>query len=119
MFFFNHFSPLVLQKFKWVKSYPAHPAFVTSTVGGIQDFLSDWASSTRVFFLFSAHGLPQGFIDQGDLYEYECRLSYQAVMKSFPKAKALLCYQSRFGPEQWLKPYTMDVCEDIQVCMWA
>lgn len=114
-FFLNHFTPFTLQKFKWVKSYPAHPAFIDSTVRAIRDFLIlTGLKQEEVFFLFSAHGLPQNFIDKGDLYEYECRASFHNVMESFPEAESLLCYQSKFGRGEWLKPYTADVCRDIR-----
>ena len=114
-FFSEHFSPLTLQKFKWIKSYPAHPAFIASTVSGIQDFLKlTGLKEEEILFLFSAHGLPQAFIDNGDFYEYECSTSFKSVMKAFTAADGLLCYQSKFGPGEWIKPYTVDVCRDIQ-----
>lgn len=114
-FFSEHFSCLTLQKFKWIKSYPAHPAFIATTVKGIHDFLHlSGLKEAEVLFLFSAHGLPQVFIDKGDFYEYECRSSFNNVMEAFPAAEGLLCYQSKFGPGEWIKPYTIDICRDIQ-----
>lgn len=114
-FFSEHFSALTLQKFKWIKSYPAHPAFIATTVSGIQDFLKlTGLKEEEVLLLFSAHGLPQAFIDTGDFYEYECRASFNSVMKAFPAAEGLLCYQSKFGPGEWIKPYTVDICHDIK-----
>ena len=58
-------------------------------------------------------GLPKLFIEKGDLYDYECRASFGNIMKSFPTAKGLLCYQSKFGPGEWIRPYTIDVCTHI------
>jgi len=113
-FFCKHFPPKTIQKFKWVKSYPTHPAFIESTTQAIRDFLTlTGLKEEEVFFLFSAHGLPQLFIDQGDLYQYECKSSFDHVMKFFPAAEGLLCYQSKFGPGEWLKPYTVDICQNI------
>ncbi len=113
-FFLEHFSPPTLQKFKWVKSYPSHPAFVEASVKAIRDFLmNSGLKEKELFFLFSAHGLPQLFVDQGDLYEYECRASVNSLMKAFPSAEGILCYQSKFGPGEWLKPYTVDVSKNI------
>jgi ferrochelatase len=66
--------------------------------------------------LFSAHGLPQQFVDEGDPYESECNLSYEAVMRGFPKAKGRLCYQSKFGTQEWLRPYTDESC--AQILQW-
>lgn len=114
-FFLKHISPLVIKKLRWVKSYPTHPAFIQASVSTIRDFLNQIGlREEEVFFLFSAHGLPQSFIEKGDLYAYECRASFENVMALFPKAEGMLCYQSKFGPEEWLKPYTIDLCQQIE-----
>src|SRR5690606_11465904 len=34
-------------------------------------------------------------------------------MKAFPQALGRLAFQSKFGPGEWIKPYTIDVCESI------
>lgn len=113
--FQNRLKPEAVKKLKWVKSYPSHPAFIAVTQKAIRDFLeAQHLIEEETFFFFSAHGLPQEFIDEGDLYGYECRLSYENVLKGFPKAVGILAYQSKFGPGEWLRPYTQDVCEQIE-----
>ncbi|MCC5831516.1 MAG: ferrochelatase [Chlamydiales bacterium] len=114
-FFLNKLSRKTVDTLKWVKSYPSHPAFIAVTQRAIREFLeAHQLDEKEILFFFSAHGLPQDFVDQGDLYSYECRLSYDCVMKGFPKAEALLAYQSKFGPGEWLRPYTQEVCEQIE-----
>ncbi len=114
-FFQKKLSNAVLNKLKWVKSYPSHPAFLEVTRKAIDEFLKKHdLKQEEVLFFFSAHGLPQDFVDKGDLYAYECLLSYHGVMSGFPKAEGLLAYQSKFGPGEWLKPYTQEVCEQIE-----
>lgn len=99
---------------KWIKSYAAHPAFVRAYQRRIGEFLEEKnLREKETFLLFSAHGVPQICIEEGDLYEWECRLSYEAVMKGFPHALGKLCYQSKFGKGEWLKPYTNEVCEEV------
>lgn len=113
--FKNKLSKKTLDKLKWVKSYPSHSAFITVTQKAIREFLeAHRLKEEDILFFFSAHGLPQEFVDEGDLYAYECRLSYAGVMKGFSKAEGLLAYQSKFGPGEWLRPYTQDVCEQIE-----
>lgn len=113
---FQHkLSARTLHKLKWVKSYPSHPAFVAVTQHAIRAYLKEHSlTEEETLFFFSAHGLPQQFVDQGDLYAYECQLSYNSVMEGFPKAASLLAYQSKFGPGEWLRPYTQEVCEQIE-----
>ncbi len=113
--FQDRLSKNTLQKMKWVKSYPSHPAFVEVTQRAIREYLVEQnLSEEEVLLFFSAHGVPQTFIDEGDLYAYECRLSYERVLAGFPRSRGLLAFQSKFGPGEWLKPYTQDVCERIE-----
>lgn len=102
------------QKVRWIKSYASHPAFILAYQKRIASFLKaqNWREE-ETLLLFSAHGVPQNFIDEGDLYESECRLSVSEVMKAFPKALSRLSYQSKFGRGEWLKPYTNETCEQI------
>jgi len=113
--FQNKLSERTLNKLKWVKSYPSHPAFIEVTQNAIRSYLKEQnLTEEETLFFFSAHGVPQSFVDQGDLYSYECNLSYENVMKGFPHTTSLLAYQSKFGPGEWLRPYTQEVCEQIE-----
>ena len=115
LFFHKNLPRFIVEKMRWVKSYPAHPAYIQASVNVMSAFLSSTGLlEEETLFLFSAHGLPQSFIEKGDLYEYECRASFDSIMKSFPRAKGLLCYQSKFGPGEWIRPYTIDVCNAIE-----
>ena len=104
----------VLKKIFWVKSYPNHPAYIAAFSEVIAQFLNEKNLLPKdVYFIFSAHGLPKQFIDQGDLYAAECRITFDALLRHFPEAAGVLCYQSKFGPGEWIKPYTSEVCESI------
>lgn len=59
--------------------------------------------------LFSAHGLPQKFVRAGDPYEKQIRATYESIRAKLGWPHTTLCYQSRVGPLEWLKPYTDDV----------
>jgi ferrochelatase len=65
----------------------------------------------EVAFLFSCHGLPRRYIDQGDIYESECARSFEAISQLFPRAICRLSYQSKFGKGEWLRPYTDEMCK--------
>lgn len=62
--------------------------------------------------LFSAHGLPRKIVDTGDPYETQVRATYEAVRARLGWPHTTLCYQSRVGPLEWLRPYTEDVIRD-------
>jgi ferrochelatase len=98
----------------WIPSYADHPSFIKAYQRRISDFLhKNNLPEENTVLLFSAHGLPQSFIDGGDCYEKECNASYKAVMRAFPKAKGRLCYQSKFGRGEWLRPYTDESSKEI------
>ena len=56
----------------------------------------------------SFHGMPQKYVDQGDPYQAQCVATTEALRKrlGLDAAKLLLTFQSRFGFDEWLKPYT-------------
>ncbi len=107
-------SQRVSAKLQWVKSYAHHEAFIALFQKRISSFLHNegWQEKDTLL-LFSAHGVPQKFIDEGDPYEKECQISFNKIMKGFPSCKGLLSFQSKFGRGEWLKPYTITVCEEI------
>lgn len=114
-FFSKQLPYSVVRKMRWIKSYCGHPAYVRCMQKTIRDFLDTHnLDEKKTLLLFSAHGVPRTFICTGDIYESECRLSYEAIRKDFPQALTLLSYQSKFGKGEWLRPYTSEVCESIQ-----
>ena len=56
----------------------------------------------------SFHGMPQKYIDQGDPYQAQCVATTNALRKrmGLDASKLILTFQSRFGFDQWLQPYT-------------
>jgi len=67
----------------------------------------------ETILLFSAHGLPRSFIEEGDPYEKECRRSVQEIVREFPQVLSRLAYQSKFGRGEWLRPSTIETCQEI------
>lgn len=98
------------RRLRWVKSYPDHPAYIAAWQQCIRDFLvSRNLRDEEVFLLFSAHGIPKRFAEGGDPYQEECQRSVTEVMRAFSRCGSLLSFQSQFGPEEWLQPYTAEV----------
>jgi ferrochelatase len=64
--------------------------------------------------LFSAHGLPQKFIDAGDPYVDEIEATRRGILERLRfSARELLAYQSRTGPVKWIGPGTEEVLEQL------
>ena len=64
--------------------------------------------------LFSAHGLPQKFIDEGDPYVAHIEATRRGILERLQVgSRQLLAYQSRTGPVKWLGPGTDEVLLDL------
>ena len=114
-FFEGNLDEKILAKFRWVRSYPFHEHYVAAMQTVIKDFLQQERLDEKdVVLFFSAHGLPQEFIDEGDPYERECHHSFDAIRKGFSQAHSMLAFQSKFGRGEWLRPYTNELCEITQ-----
>jgi protoporphyrin/coproporphyrin ferrochelatase len=63
----------------------------------------------------SFHGMPQKYIDKGDPYQAQCTATTDALRRrmGLDAGKLLLTFQSRFGFDQWLKPYTDKTIEQL------
>ena len=65
--------------------------------------------------LLSFHGIPQRLVDAGDPYADHCEASTVAIAEALgiPRSEILLTFQSRFGRERWLQPYTQQTLEAL------
>ena len=65
--------------------------------------------------LLSFHGIPQRLVDGGDPYATQCEASTVAIAEALgiPRSEILLTFQSRFGKERWLQPYTQQTLEAL------
>jgi ferrochelatase len=111
-FFKENLDENVLSRMRWIKSYPIHTGYVSAMQTVIADFLKkEGLEEKDVVLFFSAHGLPQEFVDEGDPYERECHQTFDAIRKGFPTTHSLIAFQSKFGPGEWIRPYTSEMCE--------
>ena len=63
----------------------------------------------------SFHGMPQKYVDNGDPYQAQCLATTESLRKrmGLDATKLLLTFQSRFGFDEWLKPYTDKTMERL------
>ena len=63
----------------------------------------------------SFHGIPKSYFMQGDPYHCQCYKTARLLRErlGWPKEKLMLTFQSRFGPEEWLQPYTDKTVEEL------
>jgi protoporphyrin/coproporphyrin ferrochelatase len=113
-FFSTRLCKSTMQKMRWIKSYCSHPAYINCMQEGIREYLKEQnLKEEETILFFSPHGLPQAFIDTGDLYQTECETSFRMISSGFPLALNTLAYQSKFGKGEWIRPYTNEMCESV------
>lgn len=56
----------------------------------------------------SYHGMPKTYLERGDPYHCQCQKTTRLVREKlgWPDDKLIVTFQSRFGPTEWLQPYT-------------
>ena len=90
-----------------IRSYPQDPDYIAALVAQIRELQDD--SST---LLFSAHGLPISYIEQGDPYLREIEETVAAVTAQLPNPHRL-SFQSRVGVQKWLEPSSIEAIQTL------
>jgi ferrochelatase len=89
-----------------VNRYGDHPLYIAALAASIRE---TWQSDGRPErLLLSFHGIPRDYADKGDPYPGECRQTAEllAAELNLGEGEWAATFQSRFGPSQWLQPYT-------------
>ena len=100
-----------LMKMRWQPSlqiiphYESEPLYVNALVNSINKKISEvnWKPDLIVA---SYHGIPKKYFDKGDPYQCYCQKTSRLISEKFTKIPIKTTFQSRFGPQEWLKPYT-------------
>jgi len=89
---------------KVICCYPTDPNFIAAHTQLIkQKIVGEDIAKLR--FLFSAHGLPQSLIDEGDPYVSHVQKTVAEVVKNFSSnLDYRICFQSKVGPKKWTSP---------------
>ena len=107
-----------LMKMRWQPSlqiiphYESEPLYITALVNSIKKKISEikW---TPDLIVASYHGIPKKYFDKGDPYQCYCQKTSRLIKESFNKIPLLTTFQSRFGPQEWLQPYTDKTFENL------
>ena len=63
--------------------------------------------------LASYHGIPKKYFEKGDPYHCYCQKTTRLLSEKFTKIPIKTTFQSRFGPQEWLQPYTDKTLESL------
>jgi len=102
-------------KYTIISEWYDWPAYLDALANRVREGLEKFHELVRdeVPILFSAHALPQKFIDDGDPYLDHVQCTVKGVMERFPGHPWKLGFQSRSGPVQWMEPDTLEVLDQL------
>ena len=100
---------------KLVCCYPQENGFIRASAANVREVFekAELETGTRPRVLFSAHGLPESIIKDGDPYQVQCERAARDIADA-TKIDHLdwqICYQSRVGAQKWLGPSTEEALE--------
>ncbi|WP_147181029.1 MULTISPECIES: ferrochelatase [Alphaproteobacteria] len=97
-----------------VPRYHDDPVYIEALAASIRKHLAtlDWEPE---MVLTSYHGIPQSYFKKGDPYHCQCYKTTRLLgdVLGWDKTKLMVTFQSRFGPEEWLQPYTDKTVEKL------
>ncbi len=107
-----------LMKMRWQPSlqiiphYESEPLYIDALVKSIDKKINEinWSPDLIVA---SYHGIPKKYFQKGDPYQCYCQKTSRLISEKFNKVPIQTTFQSRFGPQEWLKPYTDKAFENL------
>lgn len=91
---------------RWINGYHTHPLYIGALKASVEEYWSRFGRGDRL--LMSFHGVPERYERKGDPYPRQCRETAAALAEALDleEDQWLCAFQSRFGREEWVKPYT-------------
>jgi ferrochelatase len=97
-----------------VAPYHDDPTYIDALANSVANHLAtlDWEPE---IMLASFHGIPQSYFKKGDPYHCQCLKTARLLRErlGYSKERLMVTFQSRFGPEEWLQPYTDKTVERL------
>ena len=109
-----------LMKMRWqpslqiVPHYESEPMYINALIKSIERKIKEinWKAD---LIIASYHGIPKKYFDKGDPYHCYCHKTTRLIKEKFSLVEIQTTFQSRFGPQEWLTPYTDKTLEALPV----
>ena len=107
-----------LMKMRWQPSlqiiphYESEPMYIDALVNSIKSKIKsiNWKPD---LIISSYHGIPKSYFDKGDPYHCYCHKTTRLMVEKIKDVEIRTTFQSRFGPQEWLTPYTDKTLENL------
>lgn len=95
--------------FRTVPAYYNHPLYIKSLASSVRETYADLEVEPDIL-VTSYHGVPIRYLKEGDPYHCQCQVTSRLLQAElgWSDDKIQVTFQSQFGPEDWLQPFTVD-----------
>ena len=95
-----------------IPHYESEPLYIKALVNSIERKISEinWKPD---LIISSYHGIPKRYFDKGDPYHCYCQKTTRLIKEKYQSVDIQTTFQSRFGPQEWLTPYTDKTLENL------
>ncbi len=96
-----------------VKSFYDHPEYIKALAGSVKGHYEKHGEADKL--VLSYHGIPKEYADKGDPYPVQCHATSHALTQylGLGDDQWITTFQSRFGPAEWMQPYTDKTLEAL------
>jgi len=107
-----------LMKMRWQPSlqviphYESNALYIDALINSIEK-KTESVSWKPDLIICSYHGIPKSYFDKGDPYHCYCQKTTRLIKEKYTKIDIQTTFQSRFGPREWLTPYTDKTLESL------
>jgi ferrochelatase len=94
-----------------IKEYHQHPLLIEALAHRVREYQKVHGVPDKL--LMSFHGIPQPYADKGDPYPTQCHTTARLVAQALQldDSQWAISFQSRFGKQEWVKPYTSELLQ--------
>ncbi|MCZ8314166.1 ferrochelatase [Phreatobacter sp.] len=94
--------------------YHDEPAYISALAQSVRNHLATLDFEPEVI-VASFHGMPKSYLLKGDPYHCQCAKTWRLLREElgYSPERLMMSFQSRFGPDEWLKPYTDETVENL------
>ncbi|EGQ7943537.1 ferrochelatase [Vibrio cholerae] len=103
----------VVPELHFIRDYHDHPLYIQALAESVR---ASWQLHGQGdLLLCSYHGIPKRYAQNGDIYPEHCQKTTELLAQALglPQDKVMMTYQSQFGKEEWLQPYTDKTMEAL------
>ncbi|NWF35272.1 ferrochelatase [Mariprofundus sp. KV] len=96
---------------QFIDAYHDYPAYIEALAESVRNHWQEHGQAERL--LLSYHGIPDSYFNNGDPYPCHCRKTTRLLREALglDETQLQMSFQSRFGKEPWVQPYTDETLE--------